>query len=352
MFVLDTHVDTPSMLLEGIDLGKQLQRGHVDFPRMKEGGVDGAFFAIYIPKDLNETEAVSHAIKLISKVYDAVDSNKDTAAFAFSAEDADRNKCNGLISVFLGMENGTPIGKDLKMLRFFHRMGIRYMTLCHNADNLICDSAASVDPLWGGLSSFGREVVAEMNSLGILIDVSHTSDNTFYDVLKYSEKPIVATHSCCRSLCSHRRNMTDRMIKDMASEGGVIQINFYPFFLQDGFASPELDKLIEEYEFWQKRYREDLQDEVAQEKYWSISNRLSMYPSVSYKRIADHIDYAVSLVGADHVGLGSDFDGIEIAPDGLRDISFYKVLFDELKLRGYCVEDIEKIAGGNFLRLL
>jgi len=352
MFVLDTHVDTPSMLLEGIDIGKRLSRGHVDFPRMKEGGVDGTFFAIYIPKELSENDAVRHAISLISKVYDAVDSNKDSAALALSAEDALENKKKGLLSVFMGMENGTPIGQDLKMLRFFHRMGIKYMTLCHNADNLICDSAASASPRWGGLSPFGRDVVAEMNSLGMLIDVSHTSDNTFYDVLKHSAKPIVATHSSCRSLCHHRRNMSDEMMKDMAAGGGVIQINFYPYFLQDGFATPELDKLIEDYEFWQKRYREDLKDEVAQQHYWTISDQLSAWPSLSYKRIADHVDYAVSIVGADHVGLGSDLDGIEITPEGMRDISCFHAVLDELGRRGYSESDIEKIAGGNFLKLL
>jgi len=352
MFVLDTHVDTPSMLLEGIDLGKKLHRGHVDFPRMKEGEVDGAFFAIYIPKELNETEAVSHAIRLISKVYDTVDSNNDLAALAFSSEDASRNQKNGLLSVFMGMENGTPIGQDLKMLRFFYRMGIRYMTLCHNADNLICDSAASSNPRWGGLSPFGRDVVAEMNALGMLVDVSHASDDTFYDVLEHSVKPVVASHSCCRSLCSHRRNLSDQMMRDLASQGGVLQVNFYPYFLQDGFSTPELDSMIEEYELWQKRYREDLKDEVAAEKYWSISDKLKSYPSISYKRIADHVDYAVSLMGVDHVGLGSDFDGIEIAPDGLRDISAYHVILEELRSRGYTTGDINKIAGENFLRLL
>ncbi|MBQ0006003.1 MAG: dipeptidase [Alistipes sp.] len=352
MFVLDTHVDTPSMLLEDIDISHRRERGHIDFPRMKEGGVDGAFFAIYTPKELDEVEASRYAIRLISKVYDAVDSSNGIAKLALCAQDAYRNKDAGKISVFMGMENGSPIGKDLKMLRFFHRMGIRYLTLCHNADNLICDSAASDKHTWGGLSPFGRELVSEMNSLGVLVDVSHTSDDTFYDVLKHSVKPIVATHSCCRSLCTHRRNITDEMLKDMASEGGVIQINFYPFFLQNHFSNPELDKLIDEYELWQKRYREDLKDEVARDKYWSISDTLNNYPSVSYKRIADHVDYAVSLVGTDHVGLGSDFDGIEIAPEGLRDISCYHLILDELRSRGYLESDIEKIAGGNFLRLL
>jgi len=352
MFVLDTHVDTPSMLLEGIDIGKRLSYGHVDFPRMKEGGVDGAFFAIYIPKELDQPRAAEHALKLISGVYDTVDRNKNQAALAFSAADAYRNQSEGLISVFMGMENGTPIGEDLKLLRFFHIMGIRYLTLCHNSDNLICDSAASDSPRWGGLSPFGREVVEEMNRLGMLVDVSHSSDKTFYDVLEASKCPVVATHSCCRSICRHRRNLSDEMIKDMASCGGVVQVNFYPYFLWDDWASPELNTLIAEYEKWQEAYRHDLKDETAKEKYQFISDGLRNYPSVSYKIIADHVDHMVSLVGPEHVGFGSDFDGIEIAPEGMRDISQFRLILLELEKRGYSPSDLEKIAGRNFLNLL
>jgi len=352
MFVLDTHIDTPSMLLEDIDIGKRLSYGHVDFPRMKEGGVDGAFFAIYIPKELGQPRAAEHAVRLISAVYDAVDRNREQAAMACSASDAYENQSKGLVSVFMGMENGTPIGDDLKLLRFFHRMGIRYLTLCHNADNLICDSAASASPHWGGLSPFGREVVREMNRLGMLIDLSHASDKTFYDVLETSEYPVVASHSSCRAICHHRRNLSDDMIRDLASCGGVVQVNFYPYFLWDGWASPALDGLIEEYEKWQNLYRHDLRDEVALQKYHLIAAELKSYPSVSYKKIADHVDHVVSLVGPEHVGLGSDFDGIEITPEGMRDISQFHLILQELESRGYSSSDLEKIAGGNFLNLL
>jgi len=191
-----------------------------------------------------------------------------------------------------------------------------------------------------------------MNRIGMLIDISHTSDDTFYDVLKHSKKPIVASHSSCRSLCSHRRNLSDRMIKDLASCGGVIQINFYPFFLQDGLHNREIDTLIDGMDYWQARFRNDLNDEVAQQKYYSIIERLKNYPSISYKLIADHIDHVVSLVGVEHVGLGSDFDGIEITPEGMTDASCFPVLIEELRTRGYNETDIERIAGGNFLRLL
>ena len=190
------------------------------------------------------------------------------------------------------------------------------MTLCHSMDNQICDSCAG-NRTWGGLSPFGREVIAEMNRLGMLVDVSHVSDDTFYDVLECSTGPVVATHSCCRALADHPRNMTDDMIKALAAKGGVIQINFYPVFLQD------------EYE---------------------LDSPSSVLPS--YTRIADHIDHVVALVGIDHVGIGSDFDGIEVAPDGLEDISKMPVLFEELRRRGYSEGDLTKLASGNFFNVL
>jgi membrane dipeptidase len=190
------------------------------------------------------------------------------------------------------------------------------MTLCHSRDNQICDSCAG-GKTWGGLSPFGKDVVAEMNRLGMLVDVSHISDETFWDVLECSSKPVVATHSCCRSLCGHPRNMTDDMIKALAAKGGVIQINFYPVFLQEDY---ELD------------------------------SPSSVLPS--FTRIVDHIDHVVELVGIDHVGIGSDFDGIEVAPDGLEDISKMSVLFEELRRRGYSESDLTKLASGNFFNVL
>lgn len=348
-FVLDTHIDTPSMMLENIDLGRKNERGHVDFIRMKEGGVDGAFFAIYIPVDLSPNDATAHAINLISKVYDAVDLNKDKAAFAFSPAQARKNKKNGLISVFLGMENGSAIQKNISLLHFFHRFGIRYLTLCHNANNDICDSCAPIEKRWGGISPFGREVVRELNRLGILIDCSHSSDDTFYDALRYSISPIVATHSCCRALSNHPRNLTDEMIKDLASQGGVVQVNFYPRFLDDSFVCDDFDPRVEK---WQELYRLDLNNIEYHDLYFEGMEKLKNHPSVSYKRIADHIDHVVELVGPKHVGLGSDFDGIEIAPEGMRDISQFGNIAQELVSRGYSESDIRGIMGENFLRVM
>jgi membrane dipeptidase len=312
MFVLDSHCDTPSEMVRGRDLSIDNATGHVDFPKIGRSGVDGAFFALYIPADLDEKEAMRCAMRQYEAVADALIGGQ--ARVATSMNQAYRNKEEGLFSIFLGLENGSPIGKSIDRVKMLYDKGIRYITLCHSRDNEICDSCATLVKRWGGLSPFGQKVVAEMNRLGMLIDVSHVSDETFYDVLKYSSKPVVATHSCCRTLCNHPRNMTDDMIRALAAAGGVIQINFYPYFLDSS-------------------YKEG-------------GDR------PSYTMIADHIDHVVGLVGVDHVGIGSDFDGIEVTPDGMENISMVPKLLDELRRRGYSEADLEKIASGNFFRIL
>lgn len=250
------------------------------------------------------------------------------------------------------MENGLPIQGSLALLRQFYRMGVRYMTLTHNTDNLICDSAAQ-GHRWGGLSPFGREVVAEMNRLGMIIDLAHASDKTFYDCIKYSKAPVVSTHSCCRALAKHRRNMTDDMIKCIAETGGVIQINFYPLFLSDEFAETlehsGLDPIADEIE---ARFIKDPASEANRRDWIEIQQKLAELKRPSYKRIIDHIDHAVSIAGVDHVGIGSDFDGINVTPEGLEDVSKMPVVFEEMRKRGYSESDIEKIAGLNFMRVM
>jgi membrane dipeptidase len=318
MFVLDSHCDTPSEILRGRDLSIDNHNAHVDFPKLVKGGVDGAFFALYIPAafDSDPESGFDHAERMLEGVERSVSENSDIAAFASNRIQALKNREEGKFSVFLALENGSPIGDSIDNIKWFYNKGIRYITLCHSSDNQICDSCASAEKTWGGLSQFGKEVVAEMNRLGILVDVSHVSDDTFYDVLKYSSRPVVATHSCCRAICGHPRNMTDDMIKALADAGGVIQINFYPFFLDPEFTDVDF----------------------------------SIRPS--YKKVADHIDHVVNLVGIDHVGIGSDFDGIEVTPEGMDDISMMPVLFEELKDRGYSESDLEKLAGENFFRVL
>ena len=351
MFVLDSHCDTPSQILRLRDLSLDNDHAHVDFPKLARGGVDGAFFAIYVPASLDEEKAEAYADLLLERLRATMEANQDKAAYAQTAQQAFQNKENGLFSVFIGLENGSPLGTSLDKLQKYYDQGVRYMTLCHSADNEICDSCASAVKHWGGLSPFGREVVREMNRLGMLIDVSHISDDSFYDVIKHSSKPVVATHSCCRALASHPRNMTDDMIMALAQAGGVIQINFYPFFLDDGFRKVFDASGLAEKEYIEAEFIKDPSDPQKRQAWNQVQDEIQALPRPSYKRIVDHIDHVVALVGIDHVGLGSDFDGIEVTPEGMEDISRFSLVFDEMRARGYTEEDIEKVAGANFFRV-
>ena len=353
MFVLDSHCDTPSQILRLRDLSLDNDHAHVDFPKLKRGGVDGAFFALYVPGNLETEEAFEYSQRLLEGVERAVEANSSSVAFATDSAQAFSNKQEGRFSVFLGLENGSPIGNSFDRLKWFYDRGVRYVTLCHSSDNQICDSCASKVKRWGGLSPFGKELVAEMNRLGILIDVSHISDASFYDVLKYSDRPVVATHSCCRALCPHPRNMTDDMIRSLADAGGVIQINFYPLFLDSGFAEVLSGSGLEETgAHVEREFINDPSDPLKRAAWNRIQDEIQALPRPSFKLIADHIDHVVALAGIDHVGIGSDFDGIEVTPEGMEDISMMPKLFEELRRRGYSETDLEKIASGNFFRIL
>ena len=351
MFVLDSHCDTPSQILRLRNLSMDNDHAHVDFPKLKRGKVDGDFFALYVPASKGTDEAYDYACRLLEGVERSVAENRDSAAFAVTVDQALDNKSKGLFSVFLGLENGSPLDDDINRVKYFYDKGVRYITLCHSLNNQICDSCAPKDKKWGGLSPFGKEVVAEMNRLGMLVDVSHVSDDTFYDVLEYSTRPVVATHSCCRALCDHPRNMTDDMIRALAEKGGVIQINFYPLFLDPTF-SGRLTGIAEKGETIEAEFIADPADQLKRAAWNRIQDELQALDRPSYKLIADHIDHVVSLVGIDHVGIGSDYDGIEVTPDGMEDISMMPVLFDELRSRGYSEKDLAKIAGENFFRIL
>lgn len=313
--IIDTHVDTPTHLIRyKRNIGILNAAGQVDFPRMKAGEVDGAFFALYTPPEMKGAEATRHALEMLSATYDACEENEDMAALAFSPEEVAQNRAKGLISVLLGMENAEPVGESLSLLRTFYRLGVSYVTLTHNADNAVADSAAE-GTRWGGLSPFGREMVAEMNALGMMIDLSHASDKTFWDCMEYSKAPIVATHSCCRALCGHRRNLSDEMLDALGEKGGYVGINFYPYFLAD-------------------RYDESH----------------SWRPGVT--EIVDHIEHAVAFAGISHVGIGSDYDGIDdLYPEGMEDISKSRLVVDEMRRRGWREEDILKVCGQNLLNV-
>ena len=358
MFILDSHCDTPSEIIRGRDLSGGNDFGHVDFPKLKQGEVDGVFFALYLPAKLDSSPdlALQYAQKLLFATKEAVSKLSENLIFATDRASAHKNKTDGKVSIFLGLENGAPLSPEndwKKVLKEFYDEGIRYVTLCHTGNNEICDSSAQATPRWNGLSPFGREVVAEMNRLGMLVDVSHISDAAFYDVLECSTKPIVATHSCCRALADHPRNMTDDMIRALAANGGVIQINFYPVFLDSKFAKDlNGSELMNRGELIETEYIRDPFNLERRQAWNEVLRQLNQMERPSYKLIADHIDHVVSLVGVDHVGVGSDYDGIAVTPSGMEDISMMPKLFDELRARGYSESDLEKIASGNFFRVL
>lgn len=356
MFILDSHCDTPSQILRLRDLSLDNDLAQVDYPKLKKGNVDGAFFALYIPADMDTDDAKSYLLRLMGGVKRTLAENPDKAALAVSMSQAVENKSKGLFSIFLGLENGSPLGdseESFELLQKLYDAGVRYVTLCHSRHNQICDSCACTTPKWGGLSPFGKRLVAEMNRIGMLVDVSHISDSSFYDVLACSTKPVVATHSSCRSLAGHPRNMTDDMIRELAARGGVIQINFYPVFLDSDFASRlSSSGIAERGEFIEAEFIADPANIEKRQAWNAVQRELLALERPSYKLIADHIDHVVSLVGVDHVGIGSDYDGIEITPDGMEDVSMMPNLFEELRTRGYSEEDLTKIAGGNFFRVL
>lgn len=352
MFILDSHCDTPSQIVRGRDLSIDNVHGHVDFPKLKRGGVSASFFALFTSAALNNDEAYTYASHMLDAVKGSVAKNPELVQMAETVSEIKDNYAKGLISIILGMENGSPIGTSLEKLQEFYNKGVRYLTLAHNGDNDICDSAAE-GKRWHGLSPFGREVVAMMNKLGMLIDVAHISDEAFYDCIRLSKAPIVTTHSCCRALASHRRNLTDDMLRALAENGGVAQINFYPAFLSDEFArvltESKLDDKADEIEaIW-------IADTANSDKFndWiNVQEELKKLPRPGVESVVDHIDHAVKIAGVDHVGIGTDFDGIIVPPAELEDISMLGKVFDEMKNRGYKKEEIEKIAGLNFLRVL
>ena len=352
MQVFDSHVDTPSQLIRLRDLGIDNKYGHVDFPKLQRGGVGGAFFALYTPAEMAPDAATRYALEMISAVYDAVDANPDYAALAFSPEEAAENTKDGLVSVFIGMENGSPIQQSLSLLRTFYRLGVNYVTLTHNGDNAIADSAAD-GTHWHGLSPFGKEVVREMNALGMMIDLSHASDETFWDCIRVSEAPIVATHSCCRALCNHRRNLTDEMLQALGEKDGYVGINFYPAFLSERFLSDPADAaLFDEGDRVEAAFIADPGNPERVKAWEEMQDRLNTIWRPGVTEIVDHIDHAVRIVGIDHVGIGSDFDGILVTPAGLENVSLIGRVFDEMRRRGYDDESVEKVAGKNLLEVL
>ncbi len=363
VLTVDTHVDTPFMLeREGFDIGKindpRKRGGKVDFPRMKKGGLDAIFFAVFVGQSARTPEgnekAKTEALKNFDLIHNALKKYPDQVELALTPDDAYKIEKKGKRALFIGMENGYPVGKDLALLKKYYDLGARYITLCHMGNNDICDSSSGregIEPEHNGLSEFGKKVVKEMNRLGMMIDVSHISDESFYDVLELSDAPIFASHSNARAIQDSPRNLTDDMLKKLAQKGGVIQVCFVQSYIKDIPQSPEREKGFKELR--QKfRNRDTMSEEEKMEarKTWMSINE--KYPAnlASVKDLVDHIDHIVKTAGIDHVGIGTDFDGGGALKD-CYDVSQMGNITIELVKRGYTEKQIRKIWGGNIMRL-
>jgi membrane dipeptidase len=357
VLTVDTHCDTPmDMVGSDFDLGQRHAEGCVDFPRMAEGGLDAEFFAVFTDQGPRNDSAYSevnrYALEVLDAIHRNVEKNSDVAEIACTPEDAYRLKKSGKIAAFIGIENGYPIGKDILNIKKFHDQGARYITLSHTRNNDICDSSTdSKGPEHNGLSSFGKEVVEEMNRLGMMIDVSHISDKAFYDVIQLSGAPVIASHSSCRALCESPRNLNDDMLLALKNNGGVIQICILSEYIKIPDPNPELDtkrrELREKYGDYNS-LPDDKKKEMRNE-YQAIKDKYKKLATV--KDVVDHIDHVIQVIGVDYVGIGTDFDGGG-GVEGCKTVADMKNITIELLRRGYKKADIAKIWGGNIMRVL
>ena len=352
ILIVDTHVDLPYRLHdEWEDVTVRTEGGHFDAVRAREGGLDAPFLSIYVPADLGEgQEAFDHAEAMIGLAERLATENPDTFRVVTSPAEVRQAHADGVIAFPLGMENGSAIGEDLANLRHFHDRGIRYVTLTHSANNQISDSSYATDDRWGGLSPFGRDVVEEMNRLGILVDVSHLSDEAVAQAVELSRAPVIASHSSARHFTpGFERNLSDELIRAIAAKGGVVSINFGSAFVTEE-ANRKLMEGWQTVQAWadEQGVDEDSPEARAFAEQWSKEHP---HAPATLSDVADQIDHVVELVGVDHVGFGSDYDGVSEVPDGLEDVSKYPDLLAELLARGYSEEDLRKIAGENVLRV-
>jgi membrane dipeptidase len=353
--VVDSHDDTPQRMFfdKTFDLGTRHPNGNIDIPRMREGGLDALFFSIWMPSGVTGPIAVKRALQLIDTVHEAVRRHPNDLVLATTAANVRRAASEKKIAALMGMEGGHMIDDDLGTLRAFAMLGVRYLTLTHFKNNNWADSSTD-KPKHNGLTDFGKDVVRELNRLGVMVDISHVSDKTFADVLELTTVPVIASHSSCRAISNHPRNMTDDMMRALARNGGVVMINFEVSFLseENRVASEKGGGVVATLDRMSKACGGD---EACSMLQISRITREAMdkgtLPAVSWEKIVEHIDHAAKVAGVDHVGLGSDFDGATM-PIGMEDASQLPKLTTALMAKGYSAADVEKILGGNILRVM
>ena len=356
ILTVDTHCDTPMRLMQSdFDLGVNHDDGCVDFPRMNEGGLDAEFFAVFLGQGPRDSSSYQHIYEQTLTIFEAihrnVEMNSSMAGIAKSPGDAYKLKKDGKIAAFIGIENGYPLANDITRIKEFYDLGARYITLCHSKNNDICDSSTDANgPEHNGLSEFGKEVVQEMNLLGMMVDVSHISDKSFYDVIEVSKAPVIASHSSARSLCSSPRNLTDDMLQALKSNGGVIQICILSSYIKTPEPNPELESRMSELrdKYGDLRALTSEQRKAYSDERRELWNKYRKLATVS--DVVDHIDHVVQVIGIDHVGIGTDFDGGG-GVEGCMSVAEMKNITIELLRRGYTRPDVEKIWGGNFMRV-
>lgn len=361
VLTIDTHADTPLRMIQpGFDMAEKHDPketgSKVDYPRMKEGGLDAIFFAAFVAQDIRNVAGNARAknlcLQMIDSVITSTKRNAATVGLALTPEDAYNLEKEGKRAIYIGIENGYPIGKDLSNVELYYNKGVRYITLVHSSNNDLADSATdSKGTEHDGISEFGAKVVKEMNRLGIMVDVSHGNDSVFYDAIKLSKAPIIASHSNARSVTKHDRNMSDEMLKIMAENGGVVQLTMLSDYLRTAPPNAERDSAMAKLRADMKPFSEMTDEEkTAARKSFQALNKKYPVPPANVQHAVDHIDHIVKIAGIDHVGIGCDFDGGG-GIDGVFDVSEVKNITIELVKRGYTEEQIQKIWGGNLIRV-
>lgn len=362
--IVDTHADTPQRFLdENFDLGQKtpVSDGHIDLEKIKQGNLGAEFFSIWVEPEF-KGQYSRRAMDLIDSVYQQAARHPDKVTMAFTADDIVRAHQQRKFAALMGIEGGHAIENDMRLLRDFYRVGVRYMTLTWSNTNDWADSSGDIqDPNvkhHNGMTDFGKDVVREMNRLGMIIDISHVSDATFYQALLISQAPVIASHSSSRELTNQPRNMTDDMLRAMTNNGGVVMVNFYSAFIDENYrkASSDPEKMKQrdaEVDAFKKAHAHPDGSPVTYDEYAGIQKKwAAQFPRPPLKSLIDHIDHIAQVAGIDHVGLGSDFDGVTSLPQGIDSVADLPKITEALLQRGYTREQVLKILGGNFLRVM